>query len=80
MAYNRQIICVKCRQEKTIIVGSGSYRPPVCDECRDKEKVAKEENHFDKLDQMTLEQRVRRIEKILYDKPWKYMRFREPRF
>lgn len=80
MAYNTVIVCLACDKEKNVTVSSGGLSPNICKDCRAaKEKDAKQK-HFEELDQMTLEQRIRRIEEILYDKPWKHTHSQLMRF
>lgn len=47
---------------------AGSH-PTVCDECNAKEQQRLREEHFNDLRTLTLEERVERIERILYDQP-----------
>lgn len=52
----------------------------ICSACVAKENDKKKQDHFDKLDAMTLEERIRRIEEILYKKPWVHTHIEHVRF
>jgi len=46
-----------------------------CNNCKNAAKIALREKHFDELDNMTLEERLRRVEEWIYDyqapiSPW----------
>ena len=68
MAYISNEYCFECCKETRFMNGK-------CVDCQHKEKKRAHAEHFAKLDMMSLEERVRRIEKILYEQsknpPWK---------
>ncbi len=42
----------------------------VCYQCDKKQKEEIKKEHFDELDKLSLEERVRKIEEALYERPW----------
>ena len=65
MAYVSKIFCVKCREYKSVTVGSGEIRN-VCHECEQKQLSVEEDQHIKGLKQKSLEVRIERIERLLY--------------
>lgn len=45
----------------------------ICSECQAEESAAKKKEHLGKLAAMSIEERIARIEEILYDAPWMSM-------
>ena len=43
-----------------------------CRPCQEEAKKTERRRHFEDLDKMSLENRIRRIEEILYDEPWEH--------
>ena len=44
----------------------------VCRSCQQDKEDTDRRRHFEDLDKMSLENRIRRIEEILYDEPWEH--------
>ena len=65
MAYMTTTMCSKCGEKATVIVSNG-VTPHLCPDCEYKKAKAKSTLHFDKLDKLTLEQRIRKIENWMY--------------
>jgi hypothetical protein len=67
MAIIQQIFCTVCKTPKQEMVGSGQRTPNVCSDCRSREATKKRGEHFATLDQLPIEDRLRRIEEWIYD-------------
>lgn len=67
MAVNKQCLCIKCMKGFTAICNPTDH-PSECPDCKNKENETKERIHFAELDTLTLDERVRRIEKRLYSR------------
>lgn len=57
-------ICSECRNEYQ---GDIHNHICICWDCEKKIKEAKEKAHFDELDKLTPEERLRRVEKWIYE-------------
>lgn len=66
MAVISHIICEVCKQDREVN-HSGRIPPKVCDSCLALQTKDKEQAHFAHLDSLSLEERVRRIEKWIYN-------------
>lgn len=67
MARIRTIVCIACGREDMIAVNSGIPDPIVCNACKKLENDCKRREHFHGLDGLTIEERLRKIEKWIYD-------------
>jgi hypothetical protein len=67
MVYMQDITCSVCGKQTQESVGAGRVATFVCSECHSKEVAKKRREHFAKLDAMFIEDRIRRIEKWIYD-------------
>lgn len=80
MALRKDIICIKCGKEKTVIY-SGYTCPMMCSQCQENKEKAKKDAHMNELSSLSIEERLAKIESILYDAPWVSMiRKRDSRF
>jgi len=68
--------CVECDKDFIATVGSGSPTPLECPSCVSIRKDMERRKYFGGLDGLTIEERLRKIEKWIYD----YKPYREPRF
>lgn len=64
MAFVANFRCVTCGQEKEEVVHDQGR---VCRSCRREKEIADRDSHLKKLKEMPLEDRVARIEEMLYD-------------
>lgn len=64
MALWRKTFCIECKQEK-MAAGPDAYR---CIECENKRRAGRIESHFKALIQLTLEERLERLERIEFDR------------
>lgn len=57
----------KCGKKWRSMIGSG--QPPLteCQECRDKRLDIVRQAHFEKLDSLSMEERLRKVEEWIYD-------------
>jgi len=69
MAVMVEVKCPTCKKvyRTGVPARMGYISELLCSDCEKLEKEVKEKAHFDVLDSMTIDERVRRIEKILYD-------------
>ncbi len=66
MALAHQIICNECGERK--LVASSSFIPPeICNDCRREYEAKKKEAHLQGLQALPIEERIREIEKWIYD-------------
>ncbi len=68
MAQVLSIICERCGEQSTIVVGAGCLT--VCDACVAQVAAAKRKQHLDELKALSLEERISRIEELIHDRPW----------
>lgn len=67
MAYMREVVCQQCHNKY------GEVSPPewpyvhICPACTQIKKDADKKAHFDQLDALTVEERLRRIEEWIYN-------------
>ena len=66
MAYVQEGICSRCKKSKMIISSARQFNT-ICNDCLAEKAERKRERHFAILDNMTLEERVRRIEQWIYN-------------
>jgi len=59
--------CIKCGESYDDYTSLYKMTSHTCAKCKNKESENRKQQHFDKLDNMTIEQRLRRIEKIQYN-------------
>jgi len=67
MARVEHITCLECLKKCSISVGSGQVTPSLCGECVRKAHDTVRQAHFKMLDNLTMEERLRRVEKWTYD-------------
>ena len=67
MAYNTVITCTACGENKNVIVPSSGPRTSRCHDCEAAYNAEQRANYFAELDNLTLEERVRRIEEWIYE-------------
>jgi hypothetical protein len=72
MAFNQHFHCHKCGFDGNVMVGAGNFAE--CPTCKKNEADAKRKAHFDALDRLTMEERVRKIEEWIYDYKPVYVR------
>jgi hypothetical protein len=65
MALLSTITCLECGKEKEVVYGVRDFRN-ICHECERAKEEAKATAHFKHLDSLTIEERLRNIEKALY--------------
>lgn len=70
MAWNETIRCRQCKQMRHVICGPDSSIRTICHDCENKNADKKKIEHLEKLAVLTMEERISRIEELLYDKPW----------
>jgi len=81
MAYNKTITCMQCGHEKNIICGSGSSPSLICHDCLSENAAKEKKTHLDELKALTVEERLAKIEELLYEAPWRTMiRMQNARF
>jgi len=66
MALVTEILCQRCFQHKIATHASGVY-PTECDDCTTNSREFKRAQHFAKLNSLTMDERVRKIEQWIYD-------------
>lgn len=59
--------CGVCQKKYTPIHSAGSVRSHGCPHCAEAEATRKEREHFIKLDALSLEERIRKIENWIYN-------------
>ncbi len=67
MAYVISIYCRGCNTSKQVTVGSGNPLPDLCHKCAKEKADEAEREHFHGLDGLTIEERIRRVEKWIYN-------------
>ena len=67
MALLRTITCTVCGKEKTIAVTHTNFGRTVCNSCLASMEADNRQRYFDVLDTMSIHERVRAIEKWIYD-------------
>lgn len=67
MAFSVQNTCMCCGKVYNYIQSARSVSDDICQVCKSKEADALKIQHFDKLDSLTIEQRLRRLEKVQYN-------------
>ncbi len=67
MAHLVEIFCKECKTMKQEMVGGSSRTPSICYECDIEIKVTNRKKHFEKLDKLTMKQRLRLVEEWQYD-------------
>lgn len=70
MALVVNMTCTRCGRNQDVVIGSGEPQPRICPECEKAEDDRKSREFFHGLDGLTTEERLRRLEEILYDAPW----------
>lgn len=78
MAYQSNIFCPKCGENKAVIVSAGRPSPLICHGCQQAMDDAERAEHFTRLDALTIEERLHLIEEWIYDYKPQYVP--EPRF
>lgn len=67
MAYEANIYCTKCGENKTVIVGVGGVPGLICDSCKSIAEVESRDKYFADLGKLPIEERIRKIEEWQYD-------------
>ena len=67
MAYQTTIFCTECGKSKQTIASADNPAPRRCFECKTKIDAEMRERHFAELDELSLEERIRKIEEWIYD-------------
>lgn len=67
MAYNTTIVCTECKQTKHVIVDMHQSPPTVCGDCIELAYQKKKKEFLEGRNALTVEQRLRAIEAVLYD-------------
>ena len=57
--------CKVCKEDKTEYKEQGHDQ--ICSGCKKKEKEQKDRGYFEALDKLSMEERIRKIEKWIYD-------------
>jgi len=65
MAVARMAMCSKCSTKFTAF--NTDMSPDVCSACKKTDDEVKEKAHFNELDKLTLEERIRKLEKWSYN-------------
>ena len=60
-------ICNKCKKPFEDLIGSGEATPNICPTCKNDEKMKKDKEYFDELDNLTVKERIRRLEEWIYN-------------
>lgn len=66
MALKISIICTQCEKEKNVMVPSDGITPRICNECQALNDKQEEDDFIDALRSRTTEERLERIERLLY--------------
>lgn len=66
MAIHSTITCVRCNQIKSVWHSVNEF-PKVCGDCRKAEAFEARKAYFAKLDQLSIEERLRKVEEWQYD-------------
>ena len=66
MAFMRPCMCSKCNQSFTGVCASGGPLPTECNKCAFERENKKRTEYFDKLDKLSIEERIRKIEEFIY--------------
>lgn len=69
MAHYKKILCLRCREQKEMICSDNpaKARPRHCGQCLIEMETERRTEKLDELASLTLEERVRRLEKTAYD-------------
>lgn len=67
MALRSIILCELCDQKKEVWHPPSSFAPKICDDCKKKKADAKRAAYLDSLAKLSVEERLSRIEKWIYD-------------
>ncbi len=67
MAILEMIYCSSCRQKKMETRSPQDYST-VCNECREAKRKKERNKHFEELDALTAEERLRKVEEWIYDR------------
>ncbi len=67
MAISTMIICTACKQSKNVMHDPGRLAPSVCDSCRNEESENEKLEYLVELKELSMEERVRRLEEQAYD-------------
>jgi len=66
LAYFSWINCRECGESKEVVCSAGMSDPIICGDCQNKIEKDKKKKHFEELDKLSLEERIRKIEENLY--------------
>ncbi len=67
MALVVEIDCGICGRHETTTISSGGVRPEICSGCQKATEDSLRMRHFQGLDAMAINDRLRRVEKWIYD-------------
>jgi len=67
MAYQATITCTKCGENKTVTVASDGHPSLICGECIAEIEAARKQKWIEELEQLPIEERLRRIEEWIYE-------------
>jgi hypothetical protein len=70
MARLVNVFCISCGLLKQVAIGSGEVSPSLCLDCQKKEEDKRRRQYLKGLEGLTVEERLARIEELLYDAPW----------
>ncbi len=69
-------ICNKCKKPFKDLIRSDETIPNICPTCKNDEKMKKDKEYFDELDNLTINERIRRLEQWVHDyKPYRKILF-----
>ena len=67
MAFVTTITCSVCGETKPVTFADGDYHT-VCNDCTNKERIQKRTIYLNGLTFLSVEERLRKIEEMLYDR------------
>lgn len=67
MAFLAHGICSKCGKDFTKMIASGGGIPTICSNCEAKETTNRRLQYLKGLEALTVEERLKKIEKWIYD-------------
>ena len=60
-------ICSRCKKLFECLIRSDETTPNICPTCKNDEKMKKDKEYFDELDNLTVKERIRRLEEWIYN-------------
>lgn len=67
MALSSRITCADCGQEKYVLHSAREFPPKICGECRKAALAEKRSTYLKSLAELTIEERLVKIEEWIYD-------------